>query len=266
MKKTVIPLLFLNFILSAVPSAQESIIRTMDDKEIKVLTATALPDGSIEYTLQDNSRQKVKIPRGRYLYAWIPKPKEISEADVLFDSNLPEKAVAAYRAAYAKYNLLGWDVYCIYRESEALALLNQKAEALAKLDQLKDYKTSNPHLLPHLALAKRLNAKLCIELGKYDQALQILKEMTSGTDDSNAAFGFMAKGDILKKQNKNKEASLMYLQTVLLFRHAPERPEALAKLYTVLQEMKDPNAAKFGEMLKREYPDSSFTKQIFPAK
>ena len=65
---------------------------------------------------------------------------------------------------------------------------------------------------------------------------------------------------------KSKEAALMCLQTVLLFRHAPERPEALAKLYTVLQEMKDPNAAKFGEMLKREYPDSAFTKKLFGKK
>lgn len=266
MKKTILPLLFLNFVLAAAPAAQESIIHTMDDKDMKVLTAAALPDGSIEYTLPGDGKQKIKIPRGRYLYAWIPKPKEISEADVLLDANLPEKAMETYRAAYAKYNLLGWDVYCIYRESEALSMLGQKAEALAKLEQLKDYKSSNPRLLPQLALAKRLNAKLCIELGKYDQALQILKEMTSGTDDSAAAFGFMSKGDILKKQNKGKEAALMYLQTVLLFRHAPERPEALAKLYEVLQEMKDPNAAKFGEMLKREYPDSDFTKKLFGKK
>lgn len=266
MKKSVLPLLFLSFALAAAPAVQESIIHTMDDKDMKVLTAVALPDGSIEYTLPGSGKQKVKIPRGRYLYAWIPKPKEVSEADVLFEANLPEKAIGAYRAAYAKYSLLGWDVYCIYRESEALSMLGQKTEALAKLDQLKDYKTSNPRLLPHIALAKRLNAKLCIELGKFDQALQILKEMTSGTDDSAAAFGFMKKGDILKAQNKNKEASLMYLQTVLLFRHAPERPEALAKLYTVLQEMKDPNAAKFGEMLKREYPDSDFTKKLFGKK
>ena len=265
MKKRVFPLLFLSFALAAAPAAQESIIHTMDDKDMKVLTAAALPDGAIEYTIP-GSKLKVKIPRGRYLYAWIPKPKEVSEADVLLDANLPEKAIAAYRAAYAKYSLLGWDVYCIYRESEALSMLGQKVEALAKLDQLKDYKTSNPRLLPHIALAKRLDAKLCIELGKYDQALQILKEMTSGTDDSAAAFGFMKKGDILKQQNKSKEASLMYLQTVLLFRHAPERPEALAKLYTVLQEMKDPNAAKFGEMLKREYPDSDFTKKLFGKK
>lgn len=263
MKKSIFPLLILGFMTAS--AAQENIIHTLDGKDIRVLSVSALPDGTLEYSLPD-SRQKVKIPRGRYLYAWIPKPKEISEADVLFNANLPEKAAIAYHAAYEKYCQLGWDVYCIYRESEALAALNRKEEALAKLDQLKDYKSSNPRLMPQLVLARRLNAKLCIELGKYEQALPILKDMTSGTDASSAAFGFMAKGDILKKQNKNKEAALMYLQTVLLFRHAPERPEALAKLYTVLLEMKDPNAAKFGEMLKREYPDSAFTKQLFGKK
>jgi len=265
MKKHFFPLLFLSAAIFAAPAGNESVIHTVDNKDLKVVTAAALPDGAIEYTLPD-SKIKTKIPRGRYLYAWIPMPKEISEADVLFNANLPEKAAAAYKAAYEKYKLLGWDIYCIYKESEALAQMNRKLEAARKLDQLNNYKTSNPRLLPQLAQVKRLNAKLYVDLEKYDQALPILNEMTSGNDDSTAAYGFMTKGDILKKQGKSKEAALMYLQTILLFRDAAERPEALAKLYSALLEMKDPNAAKFGEMLKRDYSDSAFTKKLFPEK
>ena len=90
--------------------------------------------------------------------------------------------------------------------------------------------------------------------------------MTAGTDDANAVYGFLKKGDILLRQEKPKEAALMYLQTVLLFRDVPERPEALYKLYTTLSSIKDPNAAKFAAMLKREYPESSYTKIVFPEK
>ncbi len=263
MKRLLLPLLVCcGLVLSA---KEESVIRTLDNRDMKVSSIRALPDGSLEYTMADG-KIKSTMPRGKYIYAWIPKPKEIAAADILLEANVPDKAAAAYRAAYEKYKLLGWDVYCIYRESEALARLGRRIEAVRKLDQLKDYKLINTRLVPLLVAVKRLNAQLNIDLGKYDSALALLNEMTMGTDDANAAFGFLKKGDILLRQGKKKEAALMYLQTVLLFRNVPERPEALYKLCTVLTETKDPNAAKFASMLKREYPDSSYTKILFPEK
>lgn len=263
MKKFFLPILFCCAGLFA--AQEESVIRTLDNRDMKVSSIKALPDGALEYTIA-GGKVRTKMPRGKYIYAWISKPKEISAADILLEANVPDKAAAAYRAAYEKYKLLGWDVYCIYKESEALAKLGQKAEAVKKLDQLKDYKLINTRLIPQLVAVKRLNAQLCIELGKYEQALPILNEMTMGTDNGNAAYGFMKKGDILRQQNKPKEAALMYLQTVLLFRDVPERPEALYKLYTTLSGMKDPNAQKFADMLKREYPEDAYTKIVFPEK
>ena len=258
--------LFLLFCCAGLLGArEESVIRILDNRDMKVSSIRALPDGSLEYTLA-GGKVKTTMPRGKYIFAWIPKPKEISAADILLAANVPDKAAAAYRAAYEKYKLLGWDVYCIYKESEALSKLGRKAEAVRKLDQLKDYKLINTRLIPQLVAVKRLNAQLCIDLGKYDSALLLLNEMTAGTDDANAVYGFLKKGDILLRQEKPKDAALMYLQTVLLFRDVPERPEALYKLYTTLSSIKDPNAAKFAAMLKREYPESSYTKIVFPEK
>ena len=181
MKRLLLPLLVCcGLVLSA---KEESVIRTLDNRDMKVSSIRALPDGSLEYTMADG-KIKSTMPRGKYIYAWIPKPKEIAAADILLEANVPDKAAAAYRAAYEKYKLLGWDVYCIYRESEALARLGRRIEAVRKLDQLKDYKLINTRLGPLLVAVKRLNAQLNIDLGKYDSALALLNEMTMGTDDS----------------------------------------------------------------------------------
>lgn len=242
-------------------AAEESVIRTLDNRDMKVSSVTALPDGSLEYTLADG-KVKTRIPQGRYLYAWTPKPAEVTQADAYLKNGSYAQAAAAYKLAYDKYKLLGWDLYCLAKESEALAGLGEKAEAVKKLDQLKNYKLLNMRLVPHLDEVKRLNARLCIELGKYDDAKPILDEMAAGNNDGNAAFAFIQKGDILRRKGNLKEASLMYLQAVLLFPKTQERPEALYKLQAVLAELKDPNAEKFAGMLRSEYPDSPYVKRL----
>ena len=92
--------------------------------------------------------------------------------------------------------------------------------------------------------------------------MPLLNEMSSGSDDSNAAFAFLQKGNILRKKGSLKEASLMYLQAVLLFDRTPERPEALYSLASVLKELKDPNAEKFAGILKKEYPESPYVRLL----
>ena len=146
--------------------------------------------------------------------------------------------------------------------SAALAGLGEKTEAVRKLDQLKNYKLLNMRLVPHLNEIKRLNARLCIELGKYDDAKPLLDEMAAGNDDSNAAFAFLQKGNILRRKGNLKEASLMYLQATLLFPDSGERPEALYRLQAALTELKDPNAVRFANMLRKEYPDNPYTKRL----
>lgn len=253
-----LPLLLAALTLHA---ADESLIRTLDNQDLKVTALTALPDGSLEYSLPD-SKIRTRIPQGRYLYAWIPKPTEVEQADHYLRNGSLAQAAAAYKLAYDKYKLLGWDLYCIAKESEALAGLGEKTEAVRKLDQLKNYKLLNMRLVPHLNEIKRLNARLCIELGKYDDAKPLLDEMAAGNDDSNAAFAFLQKGNILRRKGNLKEASLMYLQATLLFPDSGERPEALYRLQAALTELKDPNAVRFANMLRKEYPDNPYTKRL----
>ena len=242
-------------------AAEGGVIRTLENRDLKVSSIQALPDGTLEYTLADG-KVKTKIPRGRYLYAWIPMPAELSRADEFLKNGSFAQAAAAYKSAYDKDKLLGWDLYCIAGEAEALAGLGEKEEAVKRLDPLKNYKLQNLRLVPHLNRVRRLNARLSIELGKYEDAMPLLNEMSSGSDDSNAAFAFLQKGNILRKKGSLKEASLMYLQAVLLFDRTPERPEALYSLASVLKELKDPNAEKFAGILKKEYPESPYVRLL----
>ena len=231
-------------IFSLAAFCEDSVICTIDGRTLKVESLTALPDSSLEYALP-GSKERTRIASGQYVYARIPKPSEIEKADAFLKKGSFAQAAASYKLAYDKYKLLGWDLYCIGHESEALAGLGEKIAALKKLESVKDYKLQDRTRDSHLNYVRRLRARLCVELGKY-----------------KAAFAFIRKGDILRRDGKLKEASQMYLQASLLFLDVPERPEALASLYTVLKELKDSNAEKFAGILRSEYPENPWTKRI----
>lgn len=248
-------------ILSLAAFCEDSVICTLDGRSLKVESLAALPDSSLEYTLP-GSKVRTKIARGQYLYARIPKPAEIEKADAFLKNGSFAQAAASYRLAYDKYKLLGWDLYCIGHESEALAGLGEKQAALKKLEPMKNFELLDQTRRPHLNYVQRLRASLCVELGKYKEAEPVLNSMAAGTDASNAAFAFIRKGDILRRNGKLREASQMYLQASLLFPDVPECPEALAHLYTVLKELKDSNAEKFAGILRSEYPKDPWTKRM----
>lgn len=248
-------------IFSLTAFCEDSVICTIDGRTLKVESLTALPDSSLEYALP-GSKERTRIASGQYVYARIPKPSEIEKADAFLKKGSFAQAAASYKLAYDKYKLLGWDLYCIGHESEALAGLGEKIAALKKLESVKDYKLQDRTRDSHLNYVRRLRARLCVELGKYKEAEPVLNGMAGGTDASDAAFAFIRKGDILRRDGKLKEASQTYLQASLLFLDVPERPEALASLYTVLKELKDSNAEKFAGILRSEYPENPWTKRI----
>ena len=59
--------LFLLFCCAGLLGArEESVIRTLDNRDMKVSSIRALPDGSLEYTLA-GGKVKTTMPRGKYM-------------------------------------------------------------------------------------------------------------------------------------------------------------------------------------------------------
>jgi hypothetical protein len=92
----------------ALQAADPCLIKGLDDKDIGANEIKALPSGDLEYV---QGKITSKIAKGKYKYAWIPKPVDIVSADNDLKAGKFREAADKYKKAYDAYKLLGWDVY-----------------------------------------------------------------------------------------------------------------------------------------------------------
>lgn len=239
---------------------QEQLKLTGQDKVLTVRDLTANKDGSVTYSL--DGKQKLTAGKNTYDYAWIPMPAEISAADKFLDLKEYEKAEAAYQAAYDKYHLLGWGVYCFSRRAEALAGLGKLKEASAFLEQLKDFRSMNPVVEKHLLNARILHSEILVKLNRNKEADTIADSLLLSKDEAAVFSAFLLKAEIAEKMNEKKKAVRYYLQAAFLFPEHRERPKALYQAIVLLREMKDPRSKNLETMLKKRYPDSEYSKKL----
>lgn len=242
-------------------AANDCVIKTLPDgKDMKADSIEADDSGNLTY--KTGSIQS-KIRKGQYEYAWIPKPKELNDADKLLTDKKYKDAQALFATAYKKYQYLGWDIYSLTGEAKAIIAQGDKKAAIEKLKAIKDIKLTNPKQENDLLNGFKVLSGLYIETGDFKSAEPILDDMSKSGNDTLAAFAFNAKGDMLLKQGQKKDAVIAYLQTALIFdKSNPERPEALFKAAKLLDEMGDKRSVKFADKLKADYPDNTFTKQL----
>ncbi|MFA6567765.1 MAG: hypothetical protein WCS96_06090, partial [Victivallales bacterium] len=248
--------------LSAIAlSAVEVIIERKEGAPIKAEYISSDADGDISYKQE---KFTIKIKAGDYKYARVTKtPDEITAADKKFTDQKYQDALADYKKLYSLYRYVGFDVYCIYRESACLDKLGKKEDALARLKTLDAYQNQDPKKQGELFEAKKLQATLLIDLNKFDDAGKVLSEIGNSDDENLAAFSFNTRGDILVKQGKKKEAVLKYMIPALIFNtQNKERPRALCQTANILKELNDNRSTKFSDMLKKDYPDSPFIKEL----
>lgn len=242
-------------------SAVEIFIVKKDGSSMKAEYQAVDPAGNITYK-QDKLTSKMKA--GDYKYARLAKtPDEILLADKKFTDSKFQDALADYKNLHTQYKFLGFDVYCIWKESVCLEKLGKKDDAIARLKTLDGYQCVDKKKELEFYEARKLLANILIDIGKFDDALVVLVDFGNSEDENISAFNFNAKGDILAKQNKKKEAVLMFMRTALLLNQQnKERPRALCQVANLLKELNDNRSATFAEMLKKDYPDSPFAKEL----
>lgn len=199
-----------------------------------------------------------KVKPGDYIYARIPKPREVGDAFNKLKSKKYDDAAKAFEKAYKDYRYLGWDVYCIYYGAYALDKDNKKAEAIEMINRLKEIPEDRTKW-PRYMEAKKLLSELYIEKSQFNEAQEVLKELGTAQSPAIAAFANVKQGDILLKKGKRKDALLMYLRTVLLFdkSNKKERPEALQKTIEILKGDRNNKYLVFEKMLKTDYPGAN---------
>ena len=246
-------------ILSA---ANDSIIVTTDGREIKTSRIEIRNNEDLEY-LSPDGKLKNRIARGRYLYAQIPKPASVTAADQKFREQQWISAAALYKKAAEEYRLLGWGVYCTRMEAESLSRSGEKKQAMELLRKLRDTRETNPGQLQERAMADNLLADLLIESKQYDEAEKILNRQRQQNDSELLFAAYFKSAVISQARGKKKEAAQRFYQTALLFPKNTRRAEALFNTWNLLVDLKDPSAARIAEQIKREYPDSTYAKQVF---
>jgi predicted negative regulator of RcsB-dependent stress response len=193
-----------------------------------------------------------------YLYARVAKtPAEIVDAEKKAKAGKYDEALAAFaKLANSKYKHLGYDLDCLYWQAFCLDKLNKKDEAVNLLKKVEGYQLHDKAKTGIFFNCKKLLANIYIDQNKFDNAYPVLTELGESDDPNLAAYSFNARGEILKKQGKKKDAILLYMRTALIFPPKnSERPESLINIATLLKEMNDARAAKFEEILKKDYPD-----------
>ena len=255
--------LLMLLILSAGPlfGADNCVIAASDGREIKTSRIEARENGDLDYLSSDGKRRN-RITRGRYRYAQIPKPAAITEADQKYREQQWKSAAAMFRKAGSDYKLLGWQVYCIRMEADSLFRSGEKAQAEKLLTDLHDLQDSNPFQQREFQLADDFLTDLLIDRKQYDEAEKILDRQLRLSDPNLVFSAFFKKAVILQARGQRQQALRLFYQTALMFPGHPRRAEALYNTWSLMSDLKDPSAPKIAEMLKREYPDSTFAKQL----
>jgi predicted negative regulator of RcsB-dependent stress response len=245
---------------AAITYAEKPFVMSKSGKKTYFSKITQDSSGNLSVKSGSISR---KIKAGNYKYARVPLPSLVKKAAKALRAKKYDSAVSLFKKAYAEYKFVGWGAFCVYGSAQAYMDMGEKNKAIKSLLRLKG-KPRDPDNMPYYIKAKRLLAQVYVSENQYDNAKIVLKELGSCNNDDVAAFSNNLLGDILVKQGKRKDATLMYLRTALLFskKNSKERPEALLKVIKILKEDKNNKYKTFEKMLRADYPSSKFIKSL----
>ncbi len=242
-------------------SSEEVMVYKKEGAPVKGSFVKGDPNGDL-WVMQGQVRVKVKA--SDYSYARLAdKPKDIDAAEKLLAAKNYEKAASDFAGLYTKYKSVGYDVFCVFGEASALVGLGKKNDAINRLKILDKYELVDQDKETEFYESRKLLSTLCIEESKFADALAILADLGQSNDDDVAAFGFNSRGDILLKQDKKRDAVLMFMRTALLFPvENKERARALLMVANVLTDMQDNRGKVFLDMLKSDYPNSALINEL----
>jgi len=238
----------------------------LDKKGKKVLAKEIKDEGSGNLIYKaPKGRIDIRIKKKDYQYAWLPYTSTVLNRIDAAHKKGPSQKVADYYLKYAKsYKYLGWDIYCKYNAALCLDGTNQTDEAIKLLEGIKASSVKNPLKRPHLEKAQSILASLYSKQGQTDKAAAMVPALVKSSDGDIAGSALVVQGDMQVAKGQDKDAVLSYLQTVILFpKENKSREEALFKAVKTMRKMNDAGRAKkFVDIIKRDYPKGSFTKQL----
>ncbi len=240
-------------------------------KDGKKVTADEIELKGDNYLVKIGAAQR-PVKSADVSYVWIPKPEDVAAADAKAAGGAYDDAAAAYAAAAEKYKKLGWEVYCLTGQAEALKKAGKTQDAIALLERLQMKQAPNPDDQALLAKASLSLGQIYLAAKQYDKAIAFVTARTSSADANAASAAYLLRGDIFtrkameksgQEQKKElKDAAMAYFAAALLFEKTGTRPLALFRSYETLKKLNDARAEEFAKILREKYPNNEYTKQL----
>lgn len=234
-------------LLAGVAQAQDCYVINANGDRVRGRAITVTDAQRGDLLLQVDDRVKMPFRRGRYRFAYVPKPREVEIFEKALAAGKYDGIIKNAAAVFAKYKFIGWGDYIAYMEGMS-HLKNTPADPEAALTA---FRRGLPFAAKYKDELTRGFILGLLDTGRKDEATELLDKLIVSAKGEDAAFAFNARGRILEDQGKKKEAVLEYLKTLLLFEPGTAnefREEARAKAVALLKSMNDGRYQRFESM------------------
>jgi tetratricopeptide (TPR) repeat protein len=227
-----------------VAAPDQPYIVSRDGRTLKVASITATADGSIEFV--DLKGQKVTWRSGQFRGAYVPEPQEVKTLEGLLEKKDYDNIIKYAPVLRQRFGILGWGDKICYLEGTAHL---EKGDAVKASEVFTAGLRYPGKYRDDLARGRVVSM---IAQGKVDQVRDALDAMVRSPREADAAMALNARGQILAKEGKSREAVLEYLKTLLLFEDSksvkPYRDEAREQVVALMRKMGDPKWKMFVDL------------------
>lgn len=195
--------------------------------------------GNLSLSLEDG-RVTRRFKKGTYKGAYVPRPSEVRKLQAAFSQGEFKHIDQNADDVLEEYGYLGWGDMIMYIRAKVALDRNKPQEALEYLKRSKEY----PPM--HDEYNARALAQAYVDLEDYDKAeRQIDKVLDDAEKKTVMVEMFNLKGKLRAAQDRDKEAVLEYMKTVLLFdkKSVGDRYEQARK--SMVELMKDMNDRRY---------------------
>ena len=230
----------------AAPKKPVVVLRNGERRAARSIEAVA--GGGIK--IEDSNGQSMTLKPGRYKEAYVPEPRQVDALEKALERKEYDSVIKFAPLASQKFGVLGWGDKIAYLEGTAYLAKKLPEKAAAAFARGKVFKGTYFTYGDELARGRVL---AMLALGKLDSVRADLDTMVRSRRKADAAMALNARGQILAKEGKSKEAVLEYLKTLLLFDSgdkgvAPFRDEARKQVVALMRKMGDPKWRMFVDM------------------
>lgn len=210
----------------------------MPVREIRVHEGTGI-------AFVDANGRQITWRAGQFRAAFVPEPPPVAALENFLNAKDYDQVIQFAPRVSAQFGILGWGDKIAYIEGTA---------HLAKEDPVKAAEAfARGAEFPGTAYRQQLARGRVLAMlaqGKIEEVRDSLDTMVRSADPADAAMAFNARGRILAKEDKPREAVLEYLKTLLLFDAGTPgvgqfRDEARQQVVALMREIGDPKWRMF---------------------